>query len=448
MQKKVQIVSRDMVKISSSPSIIQHHEPHKLSFFDQLTPTTYIPIIYFYPVKNLSPSTLTSKLKIALLKTLNLYYPLSGRETGNLYIDRFDQGVPFLEAQVSCSFSDFLKHHEPESLNNLLPCKPFSKETDKTNAPLIAVQINFFTCGSGIALGWCMSHKILDAAASSNFSTTWASICRGDLHDVVEPDLEQASLYFPSPATVPDNLISLMENLWFVKGDYVTSRFVFNAKAIGALRAKAKGEAEEEPSRIQTLSCFIWKCGMAASKSISGTPKTSILVETMNLRPKTNPPMNDSSIGNLFWWAVAMANPADTDSMKLNDLASMVSESINLYKTDYTHSFQGEKGFEMMSDFCEQLREVFTSEDTDIFAFTSWSKSAFTRPNFGWGEPYWVGVMGKPGQEFRNLTVFVDAKDGKAIEAWITLEKQKMAILLQDPEFLEFASPNPRFSSI
>ncbi|XP_050208871.1 stemmadenine O-acetyltransferase-like [Mercurialis annua] len=447
MQIKVQIVSKEMVKISSSPSI-RHRKPHKLSFFDQLTPTTYSPIIFFYSIRNVSPSTLTSKLKIALLKTLNIYYSFSGRTTDNLYIDRFEEGVPFLEAQVNCSFSDFLKHHEPESLNSLLPFEPYSKETDPKNAPLTAVQINIFNCGSGIALGWCMSHKIFDADTASSFSTTWASICRGDLNNVVEPDLEQGNLYFPSLTTIPDNHLSLMENLWFAKADYVTRRFVFSAKAIGALRAKAKGEGEEKPSRIKTLSCFIWKCSMAASKSISGTPKLSILVEATNLRRKTNPPMKDSSIGNLFWWAVAVADPADTNSTDLKQLVSMLSETINLYKTDYTHSFQGENGYETMSDYCEQLREVFSSEEPDIFAFTSWSNAAFTRPNFGWGEPYWVGVMGKPGQEFRNLTVFVDAKDGKGIEAWITLDKKRMDILLQDLEFLEFASPNPRFSSI
>ncbi|XP_050208870.1 stemmadenine O-acetyltransferase-like [Mercurialis annua] len=448
MQIKVQIVSKEMVKISSSPSI-QHHKPHKLSFFDQLTPTTYVPVILFYPIKNISPSTLSSKLKVALFKTLNLYYPLSGRATDNLYIDRFDEGVPFLEAQVNCSFSYFLKHHEPESLNSLLPCEPFSKVADQMNAPLTAVQINIFNCGSGIALGWCMSHKSFDAATASSFSTTWASFCRGDLHDVVEPDLEQGNIYFPSLTKIPENNLSLLEKLWFVtKADYVTRRFVFNAKAIGALTTKAKGKAEKEPSRIQTLSCFIWKCSMAASKSISGTPKVSILVEATNLRRKTSPPMKDSSIGNLFWWAVAMANFSDANSVELNELVSMLSESVDLYKTDYTHSFQGEKGFETMSDFCEHLREVLSSEEPDIFGFTSWSKAPFTRPNFGWGEPYWVGVMGKPGQEFRNMTVFVDAKDGKGIEAWITLDEKRMAILLQDPEFLEFASPNPRFSSI
>jgi shikimate O-hydroxycinnamoyltransferase len=56
--------------------------------------------------------------------------------------------------------------------------------------------------------------------------------------------------------------------------------------------------------------------------------------------------------------------------------------------------------------------------------------------------------MGKVGPAFRNLTVLIETKDGNGIEAWVTLDEERMAILERDPEFLAFASPNPKFSSL
>ncbi|EEF32779.1 vinorine synthase-like [Ricinus communis] len=442
---EVHIVSREMMK-PSSPAI-KHQKPYKLCLLDQLTPTTYIPIIFFYPMNNLFTKSTLAHLKESLVKTLNFYYPFSGRAKDNLYIDRFEEGVPFFEAKVNCSMSYFLKHYETESLSNLfIPSHPFSKEIDMSIA-LVAVQVSMFTCG-GIAVGLCLSHKLIDAATASSFVTTWASFCRGDPKNVIQPDFEQPSTFFPSSTSLPQNYLSLMERIWFVKANYITKRFVFDAKAIAALRVKAKAKLEAEPTRIATLSCFIWKCSMAASRAISGAPKPSILVEAVNLRQKTKPPMKDSSTGNLFWWAVALASPTDTNSTELNELVSMLSEAIAVYKSDYTHSLQGENGLKIMSEYCEQLEGMFSLEEPDIFGFTSWSKMPVTRPNFGWGEPFWVGLMAKAGPEFRNFTVFIDTKDGKGIEAWITLDEARMAILQRDPEFLAFASPNPKISSL
>ena len=50
-----------------------------------------------------------------------------------------------------------------------------------------------------------------------------------------------------------------MDNLWSKEGDYVTRRFVFHDKAIATLRAKAKSELVPKPTRIEALTCFIWR---------------------------------------------------------------------------------------------------------------------------------------------------------------------------------------------
>ncbi|KAG6763507.1 hypothetical protein POTOM_030926 [Populus tomentosa] len=420
----IEIVSREIIKPSSP--IVQHKKPYKLSLSDQLTPTTCSSIIFFYPNTNGVNSnsitkTRTDHLKKSLSETLDIYYPLSGRVKDNLFIDSFNEGVPSIEARVNCCLFDFLEQFEIESLNHFLPFQPYSKED--MNAPLMSIQVSRFTCG-GMAVGFAASHKLVDGATFKAFLAALTFISRGDCNDVKQPDFEQASLLFPPRNSLPQNHLSLMETLWFTEGKYITRRFVFNPKAIAMLRAKAKaGRPDAKPTRIQTLTCFVWKCCMAASKATSGSPKPSILVEAVDLRSRTKPTISDTSLGMSFATA--------------------------LYDSDnYTQTLQGEEGFKTMSEYCNQLEELFSLEKPDIFAVTSWCNSGFTKTNFGWGEPIWAGHMGKAGSAFKNLTMFIETRDGKGIEAWVTLDEERMTILERDPEFLAFASPNPKISPL
>ncbi|WCJ19295.1 HXXXD-type acyl-transferase family protein [Euphorbia peplus] len=449
---QVDIISKEMIKPSSKT--IQNLKPFKLPLFNQLTPTTYTPNILFYPTFNHpNPSNFTqilTRLKLSLSKTLTLFYPFSGRVVDNQYIDNFNYGVPFLVARVSRieKLSDYLKNPNIEFLNSFLPCQPYFKEIDVGNAPQVAFQVSVFPCG-GIALGWVASHKLIDAVSAASFINAWSSISRnGVLPEIMHPNCTQGSQFFPPKTPFPQEHLSIMESLWFTPENYVTRRFVFDAKKISSLRVKATGERDGKiikPSRIEALTCFIWKCCMAASRAVSGTPKLSILVEAVNLRTRTNPPMSKTTIGDIFWWATAMEDASSGDK-ELHELSLLLDDAIEVYDNDYMETLQGEQGFETMAEHCNQIEGLFAVEKPDIFAFTSWCNLGITKVDFGWGEPYWVGMLGKAGPEFRNLTVFIDASDGNGIEAWITLDEERMKILECDPEFLAYACPNPKVS--
>ncbi|KAJ4826697.1 hypothetical protein Tsubulata_023384 [Turnera subulata] len=170
------------------------------------------------------------------------------------------------------------------------------------------------------------------------FLATWASISRGDLEGIVPPALSEASQFFPPKPSSPQDHLSLTESLWFAEGNYITKRFVFDAKAIALLKEKAgNGNPEAKISRIVTLSCFIWKCCMSATKALpSAHPKPSILVEAVNLRLRTKPPMSDGSIGNNFWWTGAIAQPMDEKSTELYKLVDSLNEAIAVHDNDTT----------------------------------------------------------------------------------------------------------------
>ncbi|PRQ58720.1 putative alcohol O-acetyltransferase [Rosa chinensis] len=449
---EITIISRYTAKPSSSS--LQHLKPHKLSLFDQLTPATYAPIVLFYPNSSLTTnlSQTLVHLKTSLCETLTLYYPFSGRIKNNLYIYDFDAGVPYLEARVNCRLPEFLKLQETQLLNDLLPFLPFRKETDHSDLlPLLACQINVFACG-GLAISASVSHKIFDGDTGNAFLKTWASIFRGARDDIVHPDLSQASLFFPPRDPLPQNYLDLMDSLWFKGSNYVSKRFVFDAKSIATLRARSTSENVPKPTRVEILTSFIWKHAMAASRALSSgtSPKTSIVVHAVNMRPRMNSQMRSDTvmIGNLFWWAVAAADASEADAHDLRDLVNIIKESIKGFDSEYLESLQGEDGgFGTISEFCNQLEAMLSSETPDIYAFTSWA-SVLKQVDFGWGRPFWIGAMGKVGPAFRNLTVFVDRQWDTGIEAWVNLEENQMALLEKDPHFLAFASPNPGISSM
>ncbi|GMI86965.1 hypothetical protein like AT3G26040 [Hibiscus trionum] len=448
---EVEIFARETIK-PSSPQI-HGMKPFKLSFFDQLTPSTYGTEISFYSTtETTTTAKILSQLKTSLSETLNLLYPFSGRINDNTSVDSFDKGVPFLSGRAGCRLAEFLKQHEVKSLNKLLPCLPFSKESNNEMVPLLVCQVTIFACG-GIALGLGYSHKITDAHVAFLLCSVWSKICGGSgpPHDVGFHGLDEASKLFPPRNVVPQNYLSTMENLWFPgSNNSITKKFTFDAKSLTQLRAMAKGEHEATPSRVQALSGFIWKRCMAASLAISESSKPSIAVQAVSLRPRMNPSLLQYSIGSLIWFASCAADIADESGTELSELVKLMGESVAAYDGEYLNSLQGETGFEAMGELISQLETMFSSESEkpDIFAFTSWRNLGFKELDFGWGKPVWVAPFGEVGSEFRNHAGFVGTKCGAGIEAWITLDEQRMSLLEKDAEFLKFASPNPNISSL
>ncbi|KAK9927406.1 hypothetical protein M0R45_024590 [Rubus argutus] len=238
----VSVISRDTIKPSAASPSLHLLKPYKLSIFDQLTPNTYVPMLFFYPIidPNFNLSQTLTHLRNSLSETLTLYYPLSGRIKNNLYIDDFDAGIPYLEARVNCPMIEFLKLRETELLNYFVPFHPFVKEMDSDLLPLVACQVNVFD--GGIAIGVSLSHKLIDGVTANAFLTTWAAVFRGCRKEIIYPRLSQASLVFPQRNNLPERYVALMDRLWFEEKKFVTRRFMFDAIAISALQVKANSK--------------------------------------------------------------------------------------------------------------------------------------------------------------------------------------------------------------
>ncbi|GFP86935.1 vinorine synthase [Phtheirospermum japonicum] len=408
----VEIVSVERIKPSfPTPN---HLRDFKLCLLDQLIPADYAPIVIFYP--NQANSNHFKVLeKLALLKkslseTLSRFFPLAGTIKDDLSIDCDDQGACFTTAKVkNCLLGDFLKIPDLKSIAKFLPCGMARKASDcVTN-----IQVSEFECG-GISIGICISHRILDGAALSTFLKSWA-----------------------------DFATMAMWGSLIKKGEFVTRRFVFDGAAIEILKDMATGLTGIRPTRVETVSGFIWKCAMVAWEERYGFRKPSLMTHLVNLRKRAVPSFSEQSIGNLTWVASAKYN-VETENLGFPELVDEVRKCVSRIDGVFVKKLRdGEEGLKMMQNCLKKIEGFGCENNVDHIGFTSWCKMGFYDVDFGWGRPIWVSSIDASGPFFMNLVILIDGRFGGGMEAWVTLDEQEMAMLEQNQEFQAFASFNP-----
>lgn len=438
---EVTIISREHVKPSSPTP--QHLKTYKLCLLDQLIPTPYAPIILFFS-PDTRPARCDVPAKLELLKrslstTLSCFYPLAGNLKDDLTIDCDDEGPHYVEARVNCSLSEFLAHPDLLMLWKFLPVDLTPKET-YSGSRTANIQANVFECG-GIAIGICTSHKILDGAALSTFLKGWSAAARGD--KAVIPDFAAASLFPTEDLWLRDTSMATWGSM-FKKGKYITRRFLFDASAIATLKAKAKGSYSKLPTRVESVSAFIWqRCMAAATERRNGIQRPSILSHAVNLRKRIEPPMSDYSLGNILW--IASAKCASNVDRSLPALANEVKHSISRIDGRFVQQLKGaSRNGRIMDSLKEMSGDVASEDGTDHLAFSSWCKFGFNEVDFGWGRPVWVSCDGTSGSSvLANLVMLADTREGDGIEAWVTLDESEMAVLEGDGELRTLASVDP-----
>ncbi|CAN1280699.1 Stemmadenine O-acetyltransferase [Linum perenne] len=353
---------------------------------DQLAPSSYSPLIYFYPSKPNSPAndvhrTLASSiLKASLSKTLDLFYPLSGRENDDkLFIHDFESGVPFIETRIhGQTIAEFLQPPKLEFLNKLLPFEPVCVQP--RNGPQVAVQLNTFDCG-GIAIGLSFFHRIIDGATFT------------------------------------------------------------------ALKSTARSDKVPNPSRIETLTAFIWKSVMQAAAE-SESPDNQYLEcmrQAVDMRSRMGERLSRNSVGNLVAGAMVSCNKEDS----VKDLVEKIRIGVKGIDENFLNGLSS--GVQLHGN---DFLPVITSGGEIIqkaLGYSSWSGFGVNDFDFGLGIPVWTGVLGDHiGNEaaFKNAVIFKEvgatgSVNNSGMEAWVKFDEQVMAVLERDPDFLEFASPNP-----
>ncbi|CAN0839217.1 (13S,14R)-1,13-dihydroxy-N-methylcanadine 13-O-acetyltransferase AT1 [Linum grandiflorum] len=385
---EVSILSREIIKPSSTLSI-QRLPPLKLNLLDQLTPSSYSPLILFYQNNHQKLKTnisqITKQLKWSLSQAQTLHYPVGGRVRDNFAIHDFCEGIPFVEARVKCKLCDFLYYqdgddHGLEVLNNLLPLRAHRLVLDDAG-PQIVVQLNEFECG-GLALGFCSLHKTMDGVAA-----------RG-------------------------------------------------------LRAKARSRNLENPTRAEAVSSLLWKATMSYRDQSNETSyKSSILSQTVDLRRLTRSRLSRHSFGNTILFTDSVYDPkVHGEPPRIEVLAELVRDGVSKIDREYLKKISGQHGSGAILEYFDRLTES-GDEEIDVLNVACLHGLGMGKIDFGWGPTVWV-ALGGPGLPTSggrddmpfmvNIATLLDNNKG-GIEAWLTLKEPAMMRALENNlEFLDF----------
>ncbi|KAG2239173.1 hypothetical protein Bca4012_023939 [Brassica carinata] len=437
---KVKTTSKEIIKPSStSPNDLQTLQ---LSIYDHFLPPIYTVAYLFYTKDDelmISPDHTSHKLKTSLSETLTKLYPLAGRING-VTVDCNDEGAVFVEARVdNCSLSGFLASPDLKAIQQqLLPLDAVVNPHEAASTwPLLLVKATYFQCG-GMAIGVCITHKIADAASISTFVRTWSAEARGEAgNTVMVPKFASANFYPPANDTY-----KLPVDEKANKRSSVTKRFVFSAAKLEELRTKATSpeSAVDRPTRVESVTALLWKCFVAASSS--ETCDRKVLIQLADLRSRLPSLLPESLIGNVMFSSVVLST-GQGEEVKIEEAI----RGLRKKREELGAMIQGEDGSSsmigsklanlMLADYSRMSYETH-----EPYTVSSWCKLPLYEASFGWGHPVWV--VGNVAPTFENIAMLIDSKDGRGIEAFVTLPEENMSSLEQNTELLAFASLNPR----
>ncbi|KAK1406668.1 hypothetical protein QVD17_42176 [Tagetes erecta] len=437
---EVEIICKESIKPSSPTP--PHLKIFNLCILDQLIITPYAPIILYYPNHNhdniYQALQRSLVLKKSLSETLTQFYPLAGTIKNHLTIHCNDVGANYVLALVRGRLDGFLRNPDYRMINKFLPFEP-SYDESSAGGRVTHVQVNIFKCG-GIAIGLCVSHKILDGTAAYTFLKAWANMACGT-KEVIYPNLSAPSI-FPAKSMWLRDKINVLSQSVVKEGKCSTKRFVFGSNAIAMLKTEASRNGVKRPTRVEVVTSLIWKCAIVASKKAFGFQKTSQLTHMVNLRKKLAINMSRDLICNMIWISNAVCKASDEPT--LHGLVNKLHDSIARIDDEFVKKAQGEEGYVALQKSLQELGETGSIRPLDNYNFTSWCNMGFYDIDFGWGKPSWVsGYIGDGVPVFMNLVTLMDTKCGGGIEAWVSLDEEEMKILQCNPELLAYATQDP-----
>ncbi|CAA0807305.1 HXXXD-type acyl-transferase family protein [Striga hermonthica] len=416
----VELISKSILKPSSPTP--QTHKTLKLSFFDQLVPPFYVPVIFFYPAdktrspalaKTSDPAHISHRLKQSFSHALSLFSALAGKldPENPAAVQCCDAGARFIETRVHAHLTDAIKDPDMENLIKYLPADPHSVIHESS---LLAVQINFFDCG-GIALGVCSSHQVTDGSSLVAFMLTWAEICLrgGQGQDRKFPQRAEFDLARHFPPRDPSDP-GFSHSIYLKKENLVTKRLVFDREKLAALRRRAAtrsgSKKVDHPTRVELVSAYIWKnvieIGLAKNIQLSAA------WHVLNLRPRVTSCKLKNVFGNCIMKKYIYSEGGGEPVFR--NLVSKMGKGLREIDEEYVRK-AGDGGY---LDDLSKYFDLVGSGKIETCGFSSWCRFPVYDVDFGWGKPEWVCPASCPE---KNFSFMMGAKDGEGIELWINM---------------------------
>ena len=220
-------------------------------------------------------------------------------------------------------------------------------------------------------IGVYVSHLIVDGVAISTFLKAWAAAAAQiqSGHQFINvfpsfggatfkcipdsPSFDGATLFPPildEQGKSANPTEATMRGLYWrfaKKGRCVTNRFVFEASAVAKLKEQAATSSLQNPSRVEAVSAFIWKCASAAWKAKSGQSAPSLMTHSVNLRRRAEPNLSQNCMGNFVCLAGAIANDRHGEQeLDLSTLVSKMRDATSKFNGDLVAKLQDQGGLD------------------------------------------------------------------------------------------------------
>ncbi|KAF7810009.1 vinorine synthase-like [Senna tora] len=444
---RTEIVSGKCIKPTSPTP--PHLKFFKLSLLDQLSPNIHHNFTLFFPSSSAAShggddplSQFSSKsqlLQNSLSQTLTRFYPLGGRLRDAATIDCNDHGAIYIEAHVHSSLHNFLTNPDFDTLQHFLP--PFDKqlmEFSSSNCSLLFVRFTWFACG-GTALSVSLSHKLADLPAFNALLHYWTATCRGSPPPDV-PDLGLGPSRLP-PREIPE-IIPASVNIRAEK--LTTRRFSFPAPNVEELKRRIvtalfgrdnnNNKFQFQPSRVEVVLALIWRCATSARTSKTGSFMPSAMFRALNLRPRMEPPVPSTAIGN-FMWPLAVTVEEESES-NLHVMVKKMRKRMKEFVEKEKKKLEEEGGlFEMAMEYMREKEEMMKGKEIVVYECWSWSKNEMLEVDYGWGNPV---CMSNVDRKMKNTVTLTEGRDG-GVEALVTLDEQEMDLFIRHHELLQFS---------
>ncbi|KAK1368110.1 hypothetical protein POM88_034202 [Heracleum sosnowskyi] len=212
---------------------------------------------------------------------------------------------------------------------------------------------------------------------------------------------------------------------------------------ISSIRGRAKFDNSSKilPTKEQSVFGIIGKAIIDVHVANPENPKGFAVIQSVNMRERTVPPLPENQFGNLYLVASAQS-VAGHEGVELPCIVNCFSNSVKRATENcgVVLSLEKEAGQELVSrELCEMLISLSSPDIYFASTLSSWCKFPLYEADFGSGKPLWVSCANIP---MKNTVVLVDEKSGGGIEAWVSLNESDMQKFIKHSEITDIMDCN------
>lgn len=243
-------------------------------------------------------------------------------------------------------------------------------------------------------MGMTMNHCMADGISAMEFVNSWSEIARGISLSVV-PAIDRSVLkarQSPQVTRTHDEFLEI-EDISNISAQYQESQIVYESfnfdqeKLIRLKKLVMEDGTIKNCTTFVALTALVWRARTRSLRMKSGQ-QIKLLFAADGRSKLINPPLPKGYFGNGIVLACSVTTAGDLVNKPLSCAVQLVQNAIKTVDEEFIRS---------AIDHLEVNKEKPSLSGT--FLITTWTRLAFNKTDFGWGEPTQSGCVTLPEKE-------------------------------------------------